>query len=129
MTEAERRGVLLVVGLLLLGAAWDGLRAMVPGPDPAAPARTSWPADTAAPESTVTVPPSPSPVSEVLDLNRATAEELDRLPGVGPVLARRIIEHRLLHGPFHAVDELLAVRGIGARLLERLRPHLRTDPN
>ena len=47
------------------------------------------------------------------------------LPGIGPVLAARIVEHRRLHGRFHHVDELLLVHGIGPRLLEKLRPWLR----
>ena len=65
------------------------------------------------------------PAGAVLDLDTATASELDRLPGIGPVLAARIVEQRRLHGRFRSVDELLSVPGIGPRLLERLRPWLR----
>ena len=61
---------------------------------------------------------------EKIDLNRASLAELDALPGIGPVLAARIVEHRLRHGPFRAVEELRAVRGIGPRLLARLAPRL-----
>ena len=64
-----------------------------------------------------------------VDLNRATARELEKLPGVGPVLAGRIVAHRQRYGPFRQPEELLAVRGIGPRLLERLRPHVRVDPD
>ena len=60
----------------------------------------------------------------VVDLNRAAAAELDALPGIGPVLARRIVEHRQRHGPFRRVEELRAVRGVGPRLLARLRPRV-----
>ena len=60
----------------------------------------------------------------VLDLNRAQAAELDMLPGIGPVLARRIVEYRRQHGPFRRIEELRAVRGVGPRLLERLRPRV-----
>jgi competence protein ComEA len=60
-----------------------------------------------------------------VDLDTATAAELDQLPGIGPVLAARIVEHRRIHGRFRHVDELLSVPGIGPRLLERLRPRLR----
>lgn len=59
-----------------------------------------------------------------LDLNAATEEQLSRLPRVGPVIARRIVEHRRAVGGFRSVDELLNVRGIGERTLERLRPLL-----
>jgi competence protein ComEA len=55
-----------------------------------------------------------------LDLNAATAAELELLPGVGPALAARIVSHREAHGRFSRVDELTAVRGIGPRTLARL---------
>lgn len=58
-----------------------------------------------------------SPAS-ITDLNHATLDELISLPGIGGVVAVRIIEAR----PFRAVDELTRVRGIGARRLLRLRP-------
>jgi competence protein ComEA len=60
----------------------------------------------------------------VLDLNAATAADLEALPGVGPVLARRVVDHRTQHGPFRRLDELLQVKGVGPRLLERLRPRI-----
>jgi len=56
-----------------------------------------------------------------IDVNRATAAELESLPGIGPALARRIIEHREAHGPFRSVDDLEKVSGIGPRMLERIR--------
>jgi len=56
-----------------------------------------------------------------LDLNRATAQELEKLPGIGPVLAQRIVDWREKHGPFKSVDDLLAVPGIGPKTLENLR--------
>ncbi|HEV2105361.1 MAG TPA: helix-hairpin-helix domain-containing protein [Candidatus Eisenbacteria bacterium] len=46
------------------------------------------------------------------------------MPGIGPVLARRIVEHRREHGPFRSPEELRAVRGIGPKLYARLRPYL-----
>lgn len=55
-----------------------------------------------------------------LDVNRASADELRALPGVGPVLARRIVEHRRRHGPFPDVVSLQQVRGIGPRTVARL---------
>jgi len=55
-----------------------------------------------------------------LDLNRADVEDLMTLPGIGPVLAERIVMHREEHGPFEAVDCLLDVDGIGPATLERL---------
>jgi len=59
--------------------------------------------------------------SEPIDLNRTTTVELSRLPGIGPALARRIIDARDAEGPFARVDELGRVRGMSARKVERLR--------
>jgi competence ComEA-like helix-hairpin-helix protein len=70
-------------------------------------------------------PPAPtSSPSTPVDVNRATAEELRRLPGLGPVLAARIVEARETQGRFERVDDLRRVRGIGPATLERLRPLL-----
>ncbi|MBU6430170.1 MAG: ComEA family DNA-binding protein, partial [Cyanobacteria bacterium REEB65] len=60
-------------------------------------------------------------------LNRASAEDLEQLPGVGPGLAARILDYRSRHGSFHSVDELREVSGIGDRRLERLRPLVTVD--
>lgn len=55
-----------------------------------------------------------------LDLNRASVAELEKLPGIGPVLARRIVEWRETHGPFQSVQDLLHVPGIGPKTLEKI---------
>lgn len=59
--------------------------------------------------------------SNPLNLNSATAEQLDALPGVGPATAKAIVDHRSTHGPFASVDGLLEVRGIGPAKLEAIR--------
>jgi competence protein ComEA len=56
-----------------------------------------------------------------LDLNAADYADLLRLPGIGPVLAERIVEYRDRHGPFYAVDSLINVTGIGPAKLDKLR--------
>ncbi len=60
-----------------------------------------------------------------VNLNTATAEQLDALPGVGPATAQAILEYRREHGRFRTVDELLDVRGIGEAKLAALRPKVR----
>jgi competence protein ComEA len=55
-----------------------------------------------------------------IDLNAATAGELDALPGIGPVLAQRIVDHRTRHGPFRTVDQLDDVPGIGPAIAAEL---------
>jgi competence protein ComEA len=59
-----------------------------------------------------------------LNLNTATAEQLDKLPGVGPALAKRIIEFREKRGGFKRIEELLAVPGISEKKWKDLRAYL-----
>ena len=56
-----------------------------------------------------------------MNINTASASELDALPGIGPVLAQRIIDRRTEQGPFTSVEELLEVDGIGQATLDGLR--------
>ena len=57
-----------------------------------------------------------------IDLNKASAEQLDTLPEVGPKLAKAIVAFREKSGPFRRVEDLLAVPGISKRRLEKIRP-------
>ncbi len=65
----------------------------------------------------------PAPARPV-DINRAPAEELAKLPGIGEGLAARIVEHRERYGRFRRAEHLLMVRGVGERRFERLRPYV-----
>jgi len=56
-----------------------------------------------------------------VDLNTATLEQLDALPGIGPTTAQKILDYRAAHGPFHSVAELDAVPGIGQGRIEQLK--------
>lgn len=67
-------------------------------------------------------PAGPDAPPAMVNLNSATAVELDTLPGVGPSTASAILAYRDEHGPFAAVDDLLEVRGIGEAKLEAIRP-------
>ena len=61
--------------------------------------------------------PKPAPVN----INTATVEELARLPGIGPRIAERIVQHREKNGPFQRVEELLIIRGINRKKFEKIR--------
>lgn len=91
---------------------------------PGTPAR-STPAAPGAPATAGAAPGASMPAAVPVDLNAAAVAALDELPGIGPVLAGRIVEWRTAHGPFRSVDELGEVVGIGPALVERLRPHVR----
>ncbi len=98
----------------------DGQRIYVP---PLSDTKTSRASSSPIDEPTAT----PLPREARLNLNTATEKELETLPGIGPVLARRIVVYRSMHGPFQTVDDLLAVQGIGPVLLEKIRPYVYVD--
>ncbi|NMC44271.1 MAG: helix-hairpin-helix domain-containing protein [candidate division Zixibacteria bacterium] len=61
----------------------------------------------------------------VLDLNRAPADSLELIPGIGPVLAERIVSFRRQHGPFAAVESLTQVPGFGPAVMAGVKPYLK----
>jgi competence protein ComEA len=65
----------------------------------------------------------PMPAGKV-NINTATAQQLGELPGVGPKLAARIVEHRQKSGAFKTTQELMNVQGVGEKNFARLQPHL-----
>lgn len=64
---------------------------------------------------------------KVININTANADELDELPGVGPVIAQRIIEYREAMGGFKSLEELIEVKGIGEKTMEKIRPFACVD--
>lgn len=65
-----------------------------------------------------------SGTSTQVNLNTATAEELQTLPRIGPATAQKIIDYRTEHGPFTSVEQLLQIPGIGERTLSNLKSHI-----
>lgn len=78
-----------------------------------------------APDSTTVSPHAGITSNGLVDLNAASSEELETLPGIGPAKAEAIIEHRLTNGPFARVEDLVEVSGIGEKTFDSLR-HLIT---
>jgi competence ComEA-like helix-hairpin-helix protein len=75
----------------------------------------------------VFVPPllaKKKPPAEPVNLNTATSEQLQQVPGIGPSTADKILQMRKSYGAFKSVDDLLAVRGIGPKRLEKMRKYL-----
>jgi competence protein ComEA len=69
-----------------------------------------------------------TPPAAPLDVNSATVEQLEQLPGVGPTIAAAIVRFREKSGPLHRVEDLLAVRGVSKTKLEKLRPYVFVAP-
>lgn len=88
----------------------DGERIYVPRPGESVPLPTSG-AGSGSADAT----------PGAVDVNRATVDQLDELPGIGPATAAAIVDHREQNGPFATVDDLEAVRGIGPAKLEAIR--------
>lgn len=69
----------------------------------------------------VEAPAQVASVSGAIDINTATVKELQSLPGIGKVTAERITAYRTQNGPFTAIDDLLKVKGIGKKSLDKIR--------
>ncbi|MEM8783671.1 MAG: helix-hairpin-helix domain-containing protein [Planctomycetota bacterium] len=87
----------------------------------------AWAWSRPTPRGTFADPANLEAVGFRLDVNAADAETLVALHGIGPALARRIVDHRAVHGPFAGPDSLQRVSGIGPRTAARVAPWLRFD--
>jgi competence ComEA-like helix-hairpin-helix protein len=63
------------------------------------------------------------PPAQPVNINAATSEELQLVPGIGPSTAEKILQMRKSYGPFKSVDDLLAIRGLGPKRLEKMRKY------
>jgi competence ComEA-like helix-hairpin-helix protein len=72
----------------------------------------------------VSLPAKKKPPAAPVNLNTATSEELQQVPGIGPVTAEKILQMRKSYGAFKSVDDLSAIRGIGPKRLEKMRKYL-----
>ncbi len=74
--------------------------------------------------SAAIVLPEATPTPLKVNINTATLQELELLPGIGPAIARRIIDYRVENGRFNTVEDIMNVRGIGQATFEKLKPNI-----
>ena len=139
--DARKLVVLLLLTAGYLGLLAHGLRTEFSAPgwlrsQQATPAPTAAPPlqlPTSAPDAGGTVGPSAAQAGEMpamlradtrMSLAHADAAMLERIPGIGPVLAERILAYRDAHAPLTSIEQLMAVQGIGEKLCEQLMEHL-----
>lgn len=122
LTRQERLVLIFAVAALAVGAAvkaWRGERA------PTAPRPAEVEFDLASSKPPLDAGALAAAIApEKINVNTADAEALRKLPGVGPYYAGRIVAYRDEHGPFEKPEDLTAVRGIGPKTVEKLRPYV-----
>ena len=117
------KAVTFLMILILAGSGFWGVRRFAPAvflgkPDLIAVPNEERPQNQQTTETLVPTTP------ELLNINTASAEELQALPNIGTRMAQRIVDYRTQHGPFASVDALQNVKGIGEKTLEKLRPFI-----
>ena len=124
ISRYEKAALGLTAAFLLFTGGWFYARQSAAQPytvtvSQSAPEASSAPAASASEEEK----PDSLLEGEVIDVNSAPAEDLQRLPGIGEKRAQAIVAWREEHGPFQSVDELIQVSGIGEKLLAGLRDY------
>ena len=114
------RAVTFLVILILVGAGFWGVRRFAPAVFLGKPDLIAVPNDENSQNRTTKQAVANKPV--LLNINTASAEELQTLPNIGESTAQKIVDYRTQHGNFASVDALQNVRGIGAKTLEKLKP-------
>ena len=117
ITKHYWRAVIFLVAIILIGAGFWGLRRFNPALFLGKPDFIAVPNEDQPQQSVQDKPP-------LLNINTASAEELESLSGIGPQMAKRIIQYREEHGNFASVDALTEVKGLGEKTLEKLKPFI-----
>ena len=123
------RAVTFLIVMILLGTVFWGIRRYNPALFLGKPDLIAVPNEentTQKPhqiKETIEKQPKPS----LLNINTATEEELQTLPSIGPQMAKRIVLYRKENSDFKSVDDLIGVKGIGEKTLEKIKPYIGVD--
>lgn len=123
------RAVIFLLMMILLGTVFWGIRRYNPALFLGKPDLIAVPN-----EETTTQKPNQikedleeHPIPLLLNINSATVEELQTLPSIGPQMAKRIVQYRRENSGFKSVDDLISVKGIGEKTLEKIKPFIGVD--
>jgi len=122
LSERERKALILIGAALIVGIGLILAKAYRPSLFLGEPDFQME--DAGAKPEIIPFETRPSPeerISKPVDINEASKEELERLPGIGPTLADRILQYREKHGKFKRIEEIKQVRGIGERTFQRIK--------
>ena len=123
LSGLQRASVVGLASLALIGVGAVGQQRLA---NPKSPTRVETQQQQASITPLMGTKPSPRPSqNQVVSINSATAAEFETLPRIGPVIARRIVDHRSANGPFRSVEELVDVKGIGPKTMDQLRPRVK----
>ena len=128
-TQNERKALLFFASVALLGAGWRIVRSSG-ALEARAEERAALEAQIAAVDSVragrhrKAPAASPSKAATIIDVDLATAAELEALPRVGPALAKRIVDDRTANGPFGSIEALQRVKGVGPAMAKTLAPRV-----
>ncbi len=114
------RAVIFLVAVILIGAGFWGLRRFNPALFLGKPDFIAVPNEDQPQQSLKDKP-------ALLNINTASEKELQTLSGIGPQMAKRIIQYREKHGNFTSVDALTEVKGLGEKTLEKLKPFISVE--
>ncbi|MFH1379766.1 MAG: ComEA family DNA-binding protein [bacterium] len=103
MNKQEKNVLIFIISILLFGLAVHLFRSSKDMPLP---------------------PDIPAPITPLIDINTATAQEFTSLPGIGPVIAERIIAYRIKHGAFTQLHDINKIKGIGSKKFDRFKPYI-----
>ena len=123
------RAVIFLIVMILLGTVFWGIRRYNPTLFLGEPDLIAVPNEETTTQKPIEIKEEIErhPKPTLLNINTATVEELQTLPSIGPQMANRILQYRKENSDFKSVDDLIGVKGIGEKTLEKIKPYIGVD--